>query len=356
MAERLLLALFAHAAATCLTSGSHTLNNRSYLAFAPEADRFPVLFVFHGWGESAEMQYKNDRLGDLLPASGWGVVYPDGERDVPAQWLGDGSTWRSWNGAGTTGSPGKLGATCSATADNVPCYNSCGSCKDHCWWTTCRDDVAFVASVMASLPCATRFVATGFSNGAIFLYELASRPETAPLLDAVVPVAGLPLIGFPEETLQVPLYGLWGRADHYVPPISRDKTAAATDATLSADGWYYSPAINVTGRDLASWPTPVDGEQGLACIRGSRAVGCFWDGDHAWAGAGSAAGSAAPLASRWVSHVLANLARKTDAPPAEALGVNATGMAVLAAMLVLLLLALPTRHHQREADHYVRLL
>ena len=37
----------------------------------------------------------------------------------------------------------------------------------------------------------------------------------------------------------------------------------------------------------------------------------------------------------------------------KALGVNATGMAVLAAMLVLLLLALPTRHHQREADHYV---
>ena len=28
------------------------------------------------------MQYKNDRLGDILPASGWGVVYPDGERDV----------------------------------------------------------------------------------------------------------------------------------------------------------------------------------------------------------------------------------------------------------------------------------
>ena len=27
--------------------------------------------------------------------------------------------------------------------------------------TTCKDDVAFVASIMASLPCATRFVATG---------------------------------------------------------------------------------------------------------------------------------------------------------------------------------------------------
>ena len=130
---------------------------------------------------NAESQYAEDRLGDLLPASGWAVVYLEGEKDVPSAWLADGSDWRSWNGAGTTGSPGALGATCSASAARVPCYESCGTCTDRCWWTTCRDDVAFVASVMASLPCATRFAATGFSNGAIFLYELSSRPETAPL-------------------------------------------------------------------------------------------------------------------------------------------------------------------------------
>lgn len=360
MAERLLFALMhGAAAASCLTSGPHTLNNRSYLAFAPKEDRFPVLFVFHGWGESAESQYSFDRLGDLLPESGWGVVYPNGENDVPARWLSEESTWRSWNGAGTTGSPGKLGATCSPDADSVPCYNSCSSCADHCWWTTCRDDVGFVASIMASMPCATRFVATGFSNGAIFLYELASRPETAPLLDAVVPVAGLPHIGFLQEPLQVPVFGLWGREDTYVPPIPHGNTAAPLDATVSADGWYYSPARNVTGPDLASWPTPVDGEKGLSCKRGAKAVGCFWDGEHAWAGAGSS--DRTPLASRWVSHVLASLPTRTEPERAlpAALGLHATGIAAFAAMLgavlVAFLVVLPARHQNQGDDHYVRL-
>merc|ERR1719271_554307 len=121
--------------------------------------------------------------------------------------------------------------------------------------------------------------------------------------------------------------------------------------------------MNVTGPDLAAWSTPLDGERGLACTRGSRAVGCFWDGDHAWAGAGS---SAAPLASRWVSPVLASLPSRKEAQPSlpEALGFgfgfgSATGMAVLASVLVLLffLLAIPNARRETGADdQYVRLL
>ena len=65
-------------------------------------------------------------------------------------------------------------------------------------------------------------------------------------LDAVIPVAGLPHMGFLKEPIQVPLFGLWGREDVYVPPVPHGKTVAGTDATLSADGWCYPTSVRVS--------------------------------------------------------------------------------------------------------------
>lgn len=53
--------------------------------------------------------------------------------------------WPSWNGGGTTGSPGGIGPTCYDPQGEFDyCYASCGACADTCWWTTCEDSVAQV--------------------------------------------------------------------------------------------------------------------------------------------------------------------------------------------------------------------
>lgn len=86
----------------------------------------------------------------------------------------------SWNGAGSTKSPGSDGPTCNKTPYGGVdvCYKDCGSCSDECWWTTCKDSVEQTMDVLnyvlENFCIDTEMIwATGCSNGGIFLYELA---------------------------------------------------------------------------------------------------------------------------------------------------------------------------------------
>eukprot|EP00929_Paragymnodinium_shiwhaense_P019216 TRINITY_DN1317_c4_g1_i1.p1 TRINITY_DN1317_c4_g1~~TRINITY_DN1317_c4_g1_i1.p1 ORF type:complete len:492 (+),score=75.44 TRINITY_DN1317_c4_g1_i1:69-1544(+) len=368
------------------TTGRHIVNGREFVSYAPPGDGpFPVLLVFHGWTDSALVQAQRDHL-HLLRDEGWLVIYPEGSGDVPEKWqewswdLGEfgWKSWQSWNGSGTVGSPGNLGSTCithfygadyyeepdqkeadddddDAVYDDgdddddddddeedndAPCYLSCGECKDPCWWTTCMDDVAFVVDLLNTATCASKVFATGFSNGAAFLYELASRPEMKGRLEAILPVAGSPMVGF-QRPLHTPLYGLWGLSDTTVPPLGmkvnetyqapsgviytannrpREDLGLPVNVAISDDGWLWTGAENFTGPPGSKWETPMDGEKGLYCETRWYAYACFWDGGHEWAGSGwldrfgrlswrhalRQAGFplSTPLATRWVRHII----------------------------------------------------
>eukprot|EP00929_Paragymnodinium_shiwhaense_P047942 TRINITY_DN24312_c0_g1_i2.p1 TRINITY_DN24312_c0_g1~~TRINITY_DN24312_c0_g1_i2.p1 ORF type:complete len:912 (-),score=131.97 TRINITY_DN24312_c0_g1_i2:120-2855(-) len=282
--------------------------------YSPEQEH-PLLLYFHGWGGDAKVIAEHDGLGSLSNKQGWITVHAVGMSDVKEHPdLGKRFQWTSWNGSGTVASPGPAGPICDKKADWTPCYASCGKCKDHCWWTTCADDVAFVRALLDELESTLcidtkRIVASGFSNGGIFLYELVKHEAVSKRLAAIIPVAGLPHIGFNHPPASpVKLLGLWGRKDKEVPGFHHETSyaAPANGATVSQDGFYYTPLSDVLkvwggadglGNVLAEdFPTHLDGARGLSCKAFKAAVGpdevnvaptavaCTWDGPHAWPG------------------------------------------------------------------------
>eukprot|EP00929_Paragymnodinium_shiwhaense_P030459 TRINITY_DN17260_c0_g1_i3.p1 TRINITY_DN17260_c0_g1~~TRINITY_DN17260_c0_g1_i3.p1 ORF type:complete len:317 (+),score=25.98 TRINITY_DN17260_c0_g1_i3:96-1046(+) len=86
--------------------------------------------------------------------------------------------------------------------------------------------------------------ASGCSNGAMFLFELARDMRMAKYLAGIVPMAGLPHVGFNVgPSVPMSLIGFWGEYDPTVPPIS--KTKGSTKA-CEHNGWCYSTSENTT--------------------------------------------------------------------------------------------------------------
>ena len=202
----------------------------------------PLLLYFHGWGsDGSECSGVCDDAAD----AGY----------VTASLTGVGASgWASWNGAGTSTSPGAGGATCApGTADYCSEYPSCGACAGTCGWTTCADSVAqavaFLDYLEASLCVNTsRVWAAGCSNGGIFTFELARDARSAPRLAGIAPQVGLPHNGFNfAPAAPMHLFGMWGLHDTTIPPLSN-----TADPTKSFDteysGWFYSTARNTTER------------------------------------------------------------------------------------------------------------
>lgn len=292
---------------------------RSYLIHLPPTyqpdRRHPLFLFFHGWGGRVD---DYSELGYPATKEGWVYIRPLGMDDVPHphnlwyDWTG--FSYRSWNGSGSVASPGTAGPTCTKSADPTPCYETCGPCTDHCWWTTCADDVAFVGLLLdqiESLLCIDTdlLVAGGISNGAIFLYELAAHKAISQRLSAIVPFAGLPHVGFnrpPASPLR--LFGVWGRQDTVVPGFpsrSAGGVKVQDGATLSKDGFYYTSMDQVVDQWLnvagqlgplnRTFHTPYDGEEGLVCMASDAlsyteapavpaVVVCTFDADHSWPG------------------------------------------------------------------------
>lgn len=175
----------------------------------------PLVLSFHSWGYGLG---ESSSLMDHARDNGYTVAAPKGYADDQIN---------SWNGAGTTSSPGLLGATCYDREREFDyCYASCGACADSCSWTTCEDSVAQVSALLdevLSSYCvdASRVFATGVSNGGVFIYALATDPRTAGRFAGFAPVIGLPHAGFnvPPSSLPAPLLGIWGRRDITMPPL-----------------------------------------------------------------------------------------------------------------------------------------
>jgi len=158
----------------------------------------------------------------------------------------------SWNGAGSTGSPGPRGATCLDTTTNY-CYDDCkGGCSDNCWWTTCSDSVGFVEATLDAIEAAfcvntSAVWATGGSNGGIFVYELASDARMAGRLAGIAPVTGLPHKGFLQPARGLHYISMLGATDGTVPPFSAGDTATdepdiSVTTSYSPGGWYFHTA------------------------------------------------------------------------------------------------------------------
>jgi polyhydroxybutyrate depolymerase len=156
---------------------------RSYVVHIPPGvdgvHLIPVLFAFHGSGDSPSGMQSLTGFNDLADKSGVVVVYPK-------------SLGVDWND----------GPCCSAAAtQNV-------------------DEAAFVRQILADLETVItvdpkRVYAAGFSNGAGLVFRLGC--EMSDTFAAVAPVAGA-LVFQPCQTQDpVSLINVQGKADPYVP-------------------------------------------------------------------------------------------------------------------------------------------
>jgi polyhydroxybutyrate depolymerase len=215
-----------------------------YSASSPPA---PLLLFFHGWMSDS------GSCGALCdsdaPALGFITLSVQGMGAI-----GGGSA-PSWNGSGSVASPGSRGATCQPDATSY-CYDDCaGACADNCWWTTCLDSVGEVVDTLNALEAAlcvdTSMVwASGFSNGGIFTYQLAQDPRLAPRLAGLLPISGLPHIGFlgaPRANPRMSYLANLGSLDTTVPPFcNTNESDRSLDTSSQPGGWYYQ-----TGRSTS---------------------------------------------------------------------------------------------------------
>jgi len=259
----------------------------------------PLVINFHGWG--GDRNSRNNRMWSTLGArEGFVSVHPSAPLDCPAgSWRC--SRWASWNGFGSTSSPGPDGPTCDFERHrNNFCYASCGTCGDPCWWTTCRDTVDFALKLLAQVQAQvcidmSRVYAAGCSNGGMFLYELASDSRTANLFAGYAPMIGLPHNGFnvgPMGKAPPVLIGQWGTRDRTVPPFSNTNDPTKSKQTNDPGGWYYSTARNTTDAwarrghctGWVNWSTPVPPlvqcQTAVGCEENAQVVKCFFPGGH----------------------------------------------------------------------------
>lgn len=272
------------------------------------ADGWPVVFGFHGWGGTGWMQALSDGMRQFGARTAV-VVHPEG-------WPLAGDEPRSWHGAGSAGKNADDGVDsdiCDPQTvlrkDDWKCYKSCehrGYCTqtgggvNRCRWSHCEDDVAFILAILESLGAkfkldSKRIFATGDSNGALFVYELAMDPRSNVVFSAIAPVSGLPHNGFNKApSKHMRCLNFEGSADTYVwswPNVAGDRTKS-----YGIDyGWYYSNLQNTTNlwlltKGLSGGTAELSSRfaEGLNCsgwsqdglVEHSELANCIYKGTH----------------------------------------------------------------------------
>mmetsp|Transcript_24482 Transcript_24482/g.48810 ORF Transcript_24482/g.48810 Transcript_24482/m.48810 type:complete len:622 (+) Transcript_24482:134-1999(+) len=230
----------------------------------------PLLLFFHGWGGdssdcSSTCREASDRGYATVSLTGIGSEY--GELN---SWNGFGSTQSSTNSAPALemnapevicGAPEENDRTCNVDAYEVGCYEDCSErCADGCWWTTCKDSVQQTVVVLESFLntyCIDlhRIYASGCSNGAMFVYELAHDSRTAKYLAGIAPQVGLPHYGYNKgpnkDYLPIHHIGFWGLDDATVPPIQGRSSGTGCEVecrTSESQGWFFTSSACVTAK------------------------------------------------------------------------------------------------------------
>jgi hypothetical protein len=168
----------------------------------------PLVLDIHGYSSNAKEQSERTWLDRVADQENFIIAYPDGMDDT---FEGDGEGEKGWNAVGTTESPGLLGPTCPHPPPNASWYSCHKSCKhgpghhppgagrscyrgdapphqalaSGCDCSSCVDDVFFISQlveVLVSSMCVERrrIHATGFSNGAMMVYQVRAPTAAAP--------------------------------------------------------------------------------------------------------------------------------------------------------------------------------
>jgi len=193
---------------------------------------------------------------------------------------GEASTGTTHRVAGSTQTPGPLGKTCSLAAEpssGGDCYESCraafdGNCtvvhgmETTCWWSTCEDSVQqilWVLDEVSDMLCIDldRVVASGYSNGGMFSFEMATNERTAGIFAAIMPVEGSQVYGYrlpPVRQANLTVIALWANLDLLVPPFGVLGVSNAHQLTLPRTvqspslKFYWEPARATTSLFAAS--------------------------------------------------------------------------------------------------------
>lgn len=227
----------------------------------------PLLLGFHGQADNGTDFALSHQYESWAATSGWFMAHPDGidvQQDPGAD--------TGWN-CGTAGDD----STCLPGTTNNSTHASCARLgkNGRCNWSTCFDDVAFVAKLISSLEASycldtSRYGVVGQSNGAMFIHHLiTAMPGT---FRAAAPCFGTPLLGYMDgaefqlltraaATQRTAMLSLHGRSDPTIPPAGG----------RSADGWLYE----TLNRTTATWvATHADCDANAP----PRAVRTPWDG------------------------------------------------------------------------------
>ena len=219
---------------------------------------WPLLHASHGWGGNSHSMMRYHYHGQK---AGYIVVTPGG--------YDEGTNSGSFNGAGTTQSPSWLGPTCyDPTGQGGFCSMYDGSCScasqpDNCVWTTCYDSVDqanYVLDLVQEHLCVNTSLvfSTGYSNGGIFQFELATNPKSRWRFNNFMVTAGAPHAGYNYPPLVgTSLLLIAGTRDHTIPSLPNFGTTGHTgnptstlDTTFTVGahpvGWYYNTARNVS--------------------------------------------------------------------------------------------------------------
>jgi polyhydroxybutyrate depolymerase len=144
-------------------SGSQTVlvkigeTTRTYRIYTPsdftQRNNYPLVFVFHGGGGNGKHMEEVTRFSELAESEKFIAIYPDGEKQESG-WLRNNDLGRTWNA--------------------VHC---CGFAHQNK-----SDDITFVKQIIADVTekftiDTTKIFATGFSNGGMFVYKLATEME-----------------------------------------------------------------------------------------------------------------------------------------------------------------------------------
>ncbi len=167
-----------------LTVGGMERTYRLYIPAGVKTDQpEPLVFIFHGFQQSAVTAHAQSGMNDMADANGFLVAYPNGSGPDNA---------RSWNASGCCGY---------ALENNV-------------------DDESFIRAMLADVESIAkvdpkRIYASGFSNGALLSFRLAC--EMADIFAAVAPVAGV-LVTDPCQPVEpVSIIQIHGMADTVIP-------------------------------------------------------------------------------------------------------------------------------------------
>ena len=256
---------------------------RSYIVYIPEtynADETNMLVIdMHGLHGSADGQSKGFWRQTAERKKNTIVVWPDGMHDSP-NGIG------SWNCSTTEG---PLGHPCVIERTDwkkFECHFSCPTCDENysCDWTSCSDDIGFVDFIQQKIIdtwCVDldSMHLSGFSNGGIFAYYLASHATDALGFATINPVASSSLLGFgiPPEGIDIPfsILDMHGYQDQLIPTNEAMSVETGPyDSLLSVWGWYFDKKENLLDQWAQAmkcqdgehvYQTPFDGEDELAC-------------------------------------------------------------------------------------------